>query len=234
MDAAIKVLSHIAFIGKIQGFVKQLRLGRAYHKEIKQFAKKTRAVDRYYLNHIFANCKQLKKLTLDYLELISFEADKAMGINSSLEILEISRSKYTSTTFIEFSARLPLLMQLYLIDSKLVSSERQDFIKIHMPQSSLNTIFCQRQLKDLNLGGVKEEFKYYLKLVTESGGEQCFESDGSKLEKCSLVDYESSLENQNVLSMDIQCKELKHLCLKIMASRYIEKDIFLRGQHCYF
>lgn len=119
-------------------------------------------MDRYYLNHIFANCKQLKKLTLDYLELISFEADKAMGINSSLEILEISRSKYTSTTFIEFSARLPLLMQLYLIDSKLASSERQDFIKIHMPQSSLNTIFCQRQLKNLNLGGAKEEFKVLL------------------------------------------------------------------------
>lgn len=90
-------------------------------------------------------------------------------------------------------------------------------LKIHMPDTALDYLFCKWRFGTIG-SDTENGSHYYLKLSTNSGGEQYSIGDGTGLTKSTLDEYLGSLEDISLLSIDICCKELKKYGIEVVTA----------------
>ncbi|GAA5802683.1 hypothetical protein HPULCUR_008157 [Helicostylum pulchrum] len=171
----------------------------------------------YYLDHVFENCRSLKKLECSFPILQC--CNPHLSTNASIEEIDLSFTGINPTVLYQLSVRLPNLKRMTFIENTFIKYDGR-LIKgrkmiITMPYTKFDKLCIEETPKRVYT-------YFFLKLSSENGDRYFYTAlkrGITKLEKCTFTDFTDKLDNKSSYFLYLRCRDIGDLNVRLGITR---------------
>lgn len=167
----------------------------------------------YFLDHVFENCRSLKKLECSFPTLQS--CNPQLSTNASIEELDLSFSGINPTALYQLSVRLPNLKRMTFIENAFIKYDgrlnKGRRMNINMPYTKFEELRIEETPKRV--------FAHlFLKHSNEFGDRYFYtalKQGITKLKKCTFADFTNKMDDKSSYFLYLRCREVGDFTIRL-------------------